>query len=170
VRVTLKPFGAVDPGVLERLTTGLRRFGDVSTSPIGELPSDAFDLKRDRYRAAGFLEAAKDEPGDLVLAVTSVDLFDPGLTFVFGLATTRGRHAVISTARLAGDGPEMLAERSLKEAAHEIGHLLGLDHHREDPGCVMFFSRTLEDTDRKGASYCKTCDAAAEFTLKRLRR
>ena len=77
---------------------------------------------------------------------------------------------MISTARLAGDGPERLLERTLKEAVHEIGHLLGLDHHRDDPECVMFFSKRLEDTDRKGATFCRTCGDAADFTLKRLRR
>lgn len=170
MRVTLKAFGEVDPAVLEHLTKGLRTFGDVEVMSGATVPRDAFDPKRNQYRAAAFLEATKDDPGDFVLAITAVDLYDPGLNFVFGLARTRGRNAVVSTARLAPDGREKLLERSLKEAVHEIGHVLGLDHHRDNPACVMFFSNTLMDTDRKGASFCRDCESVAEFTLKRLRK
>lgn len=170
MKVTLKPFGAVDPTILEHFSKELRRFGDVEAAPPGPLPEHAFDPKRRQYPAAAFLDASRDEPGDIVLAVTTQDLYDPGLNFVFGLARIRGRLAVISTARLAGDGKSKLLERSLKEAIHEIGHVLGLDHDRHDLRCVMFFSRSLADTDRKGAMFCKACGDAAEFILKRLRR
>lgn len=170
MKVTLKPFGAVDPAILTHFSEELRPFGEVEAAPPGPVPGHAFDPKRNQYPAAAFLEASQDEPGDIVLAITSEDLYDPGLNFVFGLARMRGRHAVISIARLAGDGQTKLLERSLKEAVHEIGHVLGLDHDRGDPNCVMFFSKSLADTDRKGIWFCKACGSAAEFTLKRLRR
>jgi archaemetzincin len=47
--------------------------------------------------------------------------------------------------------------RALKEAMHELGHTFGLGHCA-DPGCVMWFSNTLAETDRKGAAYCARCE------------
>lgn len=169
MRVTLKPLGAAEPSVLEHLRTELRRFGEVEIAPPGSLLPAAFDEKKARYRAGLLLPALAEEPGDIVLAVTADDLYEPGLNFVFGLGQTRGRTAIISTARLGGDGRGMLFERSLKEAVHEIGHVLGLDHDR-NPDCVMFFSNNLADTDRKDAWFCPRCEAAAAFILKRLGR
>ena len=39
---------------------------------------------------------------------------------------------------------------------HELGHTQGLGH-RADTGCVMAFSNSLVDTDRKGKSFCSCC-------------
>ena len=49
--------------------------------------------------------------------------------------------------------------RALKEAMHELGHTFGLGHCT-DPGCVMWFSSSLAETDRKGAAYCPRCTQA----------
>ena len=39
------------------------------------------------------------------------------------------------------------------EAIHELGHTYGLGHCA-DPRCVMWFSNTLSETDRKGTEFC----------------
>ncbi len=52
--------------------------------------------------------------------------------------------------------PQLFKERALKEAIHELGHLLGLGHC-PNPACVMFFSNSLGDTDRKGPGLCPEC-------------
>jgi predicted Zn-dependent protease len=44
-------------------------------------------------------------------------------------------------------------ERAIKEAIHEAGHLDRLPHCPE-PTCVMAFSNSIEDTDRKGRAFC----------------
>lgn len=46
--------------------------------------------------------------------------------------------------------------RLIKEAVHELGHTLGLEHCA-DPCCVMHFSNRLADTDLKGDAYCTRC-------------
>ncbi len=168
MRLTLKAFGPVDSGVIDHLQRELSFLGDVKVAARVAIPEGAHDMRRGQYRASAFLGACKDDPGDRVLGVTSVDLYEPGLNFVFGLATLRGRCGVISMARLRNDGAERLQERAVKEAVHELGHTLGLEHD-SNPHCVMHFSGTLADTDRKGRHFCPKCGEAATFTLKRLR-
>ncbi|WP_081825254.1 matrixin family metalloprotease [Persephonella sp. IF05-L8] len=46
--------------------------------------------------------------------------------------------------------------RITKEAVHEIGHTLGLGHC-PDPECVMHFSNSIVDTDRKSYFFCSVC-------------
>ncbi len=96
-----------------------------------------------------------------LLGITQYDLFVPGFNFVFGEARSPGRVAVISTFRLkagAGTrtGEQLFRSRVIKEAIHELGHTFGLGHCA-NPKCVMFFSNSLEDTDRKGETYCSDC-------------
>ena len=50
---------------------------------------------------------------------------------------------------------EMLLKQ-VKEAVHELGHTRGLGHCA-DPRCVMAFSNSLADTDRKGKEFCARC-------------
>jgi archaemetzincin len=157
MRLALKPFGSVDPRVLEYLQREVPLFESIQIASQGQVPKDAVDKHRAQFRASGFFGACAGVDSDWVLAVTDVDLFEDGLSFVFGFAEKPGRVAVISTARLgSGDGDRFL-ERALKEAVHELGHTFGLDHDEGRPGCVMKFSRTLADTDRKSREFCPAC-------------
>lgn len=169
MRLTLKPFGSVEPGVLEHLRRELRPFDEIVLAPAAPLPPNGFSAKRGQYLASSLFEACRAESGTRVLGVTDADLYETGLNFVFGYSQPDGRVAVISLARLHDPDPARFRERCVKEAVHEIGHTLGLAHDEERPGCVMHFSRTLADTDRKGREYCAVCAAKAEVTLKRLR-
>jgi len=117
-------------------------------SEIGE-QYDARELLRNLVR----LHSEKD---DVVIGITSSDLMLPGFNFVFGLAERKTSVAVISTCRLQSDYSEKFQERCLKEAIHEIGHLLSLNHC-DDPLCVMHFSNSLLDTDMKSAKFCREC-------------
>ncbi len=170
MRLTLKPFGPVDPEVLEHLRKELRPFDEVVVASEGPLPEAALDARRHQFRALTLLEALRDEPGDRVLGITAADLYEPNMNFIFGLANLHDRFGVISLARLADGSQPKLLERAVKEAAHELGHTLGLAHDDRNPSCVMHFSLSLADTDRKGRDFCPRCAEAASFTLKRLRR
>lgn len=62
--------------------------------------------------------------------------------------------AVFSLARLRSGADEaLLSRRAETEAVHELGHTYGLSHY-DDPTCVMWFSNTLSESDRKGPNFC----------------
>jgi archaemetzincin len=166
--LTIKPFGTVDPALLEHLREDLETMGQVEVSSAEPVPESFHHRKRDgqtQYLASEFENAAAEEPGDRVLAVTDVDLFEQGLSFVFGHAKIRDRCAVISIARFGSDGGERLYDRTTKTAIHELGHTFGLYHDDTNPSCVMHFSEKLEDTDRKGRAFCSKCSSHATVTL-----
>jgi len=117
-----------------------------------------------QYYASTILAAlerrAEGVEEERVLGVTDLDLYVPNMNFVFGEARMPGRAAIISTHRLRENtrygGEQLFPERLIKEAVHELGHTLGLGHCRT-PSCVMCFSNSLADTDRKGQDYCENC-------------
>lgn len=167
LQINLIPCGPVSEAVLAHLEEGLRQeFGAAVTRQAETvLPEAAYEPKRQQYRGEAFLALAPAVAPDgltLTLVVTTQDLYVPRLNFIFGLADQRLSTAVIALARLdpkfygQAENPRLLNERALKEAVHELGHLLGLGHC-SNPGCIMFFSNTLADTDRKGPGFCPAC-------------
>jgi len=97
-----------------------------------------------------------------VLLVTGNDIFSAGQSSLFGLARPIAGAAVVSTARLSNEfygragNEDDLIDRTVKESAHEIGHLLGLDHCMV-PACIMHNPLTLDDLDRKKRWFCPDC-------------
>jgi archaemetzincin len=166
VTVRLVSVGSLPPALLGFLQEGLTRQLGAAVRMGGNLPLPASCPEGlSQYPGAPFLAAlaATFPAGDeVVLGVTGVDLTAPGLNFVFGLADPRGRAAVISLARLYPEfygqprDPGRFKARAVTEAVHELGHLLGLGHCI-DPACVMSFSNSLADTDRKGPGFCQPC-------------
>lgn len=130
---------------------------------------DMYDPNRGQYKGRGYLEVCSkrgEELDDIVIGLTDHDLFTGHLNFIFGLAEKDGKGCIISTHRL-GDG-EKMKERMIKEAVHEIGHVVGLEHC-SDRRCVMHFSNSLLDTDKKSKWYCRSCEKRFESLLKKRR-
>lgn len=158
--ITLVPVGKVSLATIRHLSADIDSL-PLSISVHAPLPllKDAYNPQRKQYRARELLEWVRAVPGEHVLGLTEVDLYAAGLNFVFGLADSPGRAAIISLYRLHTPHSEALfRERAVKELIHELGHTLGLEHCSE-PGCVMFFSNSLADTDHKSKHFCATCRA-----------
>lgn len=156
--LTILPFEGFPIPLVEALAASLSARG---VRPRVErpvpLPAAAYVAGRGQFRAEALLGLATARRGQYVLALTHEDLFAPGLNFVFGIAQAPGRACVVSAARLmSGADARLLQARLLKEAVHEVGHLLGLGHCA-DTRCVMHFSNRLADTDRKADVYCSRC-------------
>ena len=126
------------------------------------LRRDAFLPSRGQYLADSFLSLLDQHvpPSEHGLALVNLDLCVSGLNFVFGVAQFGG-NALVALPRLSPvfyglpEDPEIYFQRVAKEALHELGHVLGLDHCTKS--CVMRFSNSLADTDRKPDSYCASC-------------
>jgi predicted Zn-dependent protease len=98
----------------------------------------------------------------IVLGICNFDAYSSGLNFVFGQAHLTGGVAVIYLPRLRQEfyglhaDTSIFIERVLKEATHEVGHAFGLGHCPKQ-SCVMHFSNSLVDTDRKAKDFCNVC-------------
>lgn len=124
-----------------------------------------FDQTRHQYNSSQILlQIISRPPADAVkvLGVVNVDLFIPILTFVFGEAQLRGVGSVIALHRLnnkfygLSEDRELLKERLVKEAIHELGHNFGLVHCNNQ-SCVMKSSTYVEEVDQKSEEMCSRC-------------
>jgi len=137
---------------------------DVRITNTGSVPSEFIDVLRNQYRAEEVLNwvYSKWGKGDLVLAIIEGDGYAGGLNFVFGIASPLLKIALVFTYRLklwVKSGAvlrQVFIERLRKEVMHELGHVFGLGHC-SNPFCVMFFSNSIFDTDRKTWRYCSRC-------------
>jgi archaemetzincin len=165
--ISLMSIGRVDAALLEPLAEGLTRRLQVACSiqPDGLEAEFAYNPQRRQYHSTELLKKILQKPpgkGWKVLGVTEMDLYIPVLTFVFGEALVANGGAVVSAHRLHqefyGMPPdrELLHERLLKEALHELGHTYGL-RHCPDYSCVMSASYGVERIDLKRADFCSTC-------------
>jgi len=173
MKLAILRIGEVDAEVVRHVQNGLceEAFPHTDCTVLDDvmtLPTEAYNAARKQYHSTVILSRISstvkmfDSRIDRVLGVVDADLYVPRLNFVFGEAEYPGKAAVISLFRLKpqfygrSEDRDLLSERSLKEAVHEVGHTLGLSHC-SNPTCVMFFSNSILDTDKKGWAFCEKC-------------
>jgi len=164
--IILVPIGEVDKKVIEVLKNDLNKVFNRQILIGKEMPEPdyAFNKKRNQYLSTMILNALMKEkeyaPYEKILGIVNHELYAPDLNFVFGEASQKA--AVISITRLRQEfynlpqDQTLFYKRVLTEAVHELGHTYGLGHCG-NPRCVMFFSNSLMDTDRKGSEFCHRC-------------
>jgi archaemetzincin len=167
LKITLKPVGNIDSKIMEEIRKGLNHiFGcPVEIRPGFNQLAHAYDRKREQYHSSmliASLETLGKERDEKILGIADVDLYAPGLNFVFGEADIGSGTAIISLCRLRQEfyglppDKKLFIPRAIKEATHELGHTFGLGHC-PNSRCVMHFSNSLADTDYKELNFCQNC-------------
>jgi archaemetzincin len=182
MRIGILRIGQVDPSVVARVQENLKIVFQKATCTLISvtlpIQKEALNEERQQYSSNIILSkihdyAEKESALNFILGIVDADIFTRGLNFVFGEAECPGKAALISLWRLRpefyGKKPnvELLVERTAKEAVHELGHALGLGHC-SNPFCVMYFSNSIFETDRKQSLFCNKCYLKAEMVVAEL--
>ncbi len=174
-RITVIAFKGVEDEVLTHITENLTKAFSAKLSII-RAPRDALrdclNITRGQLNASRVLRLVaglRDLSGEggIALGLVPGDAYVEGLNFVFGLASQHQATAVVFLERLKDRyglpkgmsgyvDTDTYLERVLKEVMHELGHVFGLDHCT-NKRCVMAFSNSIMDTDRKEWKYCQAC-------------
>ncbi len=109
---------------------------------------------------------AKPENHLFAAGITPYDIYSDNLNFVFGIGLPF-KGCIVSYARLYSRNEELFLLRFRKEITHEMGHVFGLSHC-PNPYCVMHFSNSLADTDRKGEDFCPYCQEKLNVVMVKL--
>src|SRR4030042_116893 len=171
MKIGVLRIGSVDSTVIERVQENLKMIFPKTTCALLDealpISRESYDEKRQQHRSDIILTAiraqtAKQRTLDRILGVIDADIFVLPLSYVFGQAECPGKAALISLHRLRQEfyskkpDTDLFTERATKEAVHELGHTFGLQHC-SNPFCVMYFSNSIFDTDRKQSLFCNKC-------------
>ena len=170
MKIGVLNIGQISPEIIERIKENLSVFSNPTITALPKtlpIPQEAFNSERQQYHSTTILNKIRpltEENKMLhrILGIIDVDLYVPELNFVFGEAECPGKAALISLWRLKQEfyekpsNNELLFERATKEAVHELGRTLGL-MHCVNPFCVMYFSNSIFETDRKQSLFCGKC-------------
>ena len=122
-----------------------------------------------QYLADALLQAGlRINGGNVVVVLTSADIYTGGMNYVFGLATNGS--ALISSARIdpgfwkdvkeifhySSEGRLFFEKQYEKVLIHKLGHAFGLSHCN-NVDCAMHYSNSPAELYQKGEWYCEDC-------------
>ncbi|AAK40989.1 archemetzincin [Saccharolobus solfataricus] len=169
----------IEKSIIDEIVNNLSSYGlevDILLDSRKYLPISAFNWERLQYDAEkvlSFLKSIHDFNYDSIIFLADSDGYIDGYNFVFGL--TIDNFAIIFLHRLREEfynrkpDLDLFMKRVVKEVTHEVGHTLGLSHCNTT-GCVMNFSNSVEDVDKKQAKFCKNCAHKIEKLSKYLQQ
>lgn len=135
-----------------------------------KVPDYYKNLSRKQYNVSKLIFYLKEKfKSDFlkIIGVISEDIYDEGYNFVFGLAELNGKYAIVSLYRLFDKDKNLYLDRAIKESIHELGHTFGLNHCN-NKNCVMSFSLSINDVDKKDKYFCKLCETKLRISLNNL--
>lgn len=167
-QLRIVPINAIDPGFLSRLGLCLeeRFLYRITVERSLVVPRSAVNVARQQmFLSTLTTKVIRQYPdGDgMLLAVTDFDLYKTSHRYIFGDADDQRRIAVVSLHRLRGEfygedaDENLLFQRTLKEAVHEVGHAIGLKHCY-NARCAMYYSNSIFETDNKMPYFCEVCE------------
>lgn len=166
--ISIVPINAIDHALLSRLALCLeeRFLARVDVRRPLEVPDTVLNSARKQLFFGSFvpkLASLVEGADDIVLGVTEYDLYKTSHQFIFGSSSEGQRCGAVSLHRMRaefyGDEPDanLLFQRLLKEAVHEVGHMLGLKHCM-NARCPMYSALSIFDTDNKYSTFCEVCE------------
>ncbi len=167
-QISIVPVNAMDVTFLERLSLCLeeRFLHSCAVDRTVRVPRTSLNSVRKQMffnTLMARVVVSPAAPNVVRLAITDYDLYKTSHQFVFGDASEEQRIAIVSLHRLRNeyygeraDG-NVLFQRTLKEAVHNLGHAFGLKHCF-NARCAMYFSNSIYDTDNKVSHLCDHCE------------
>jgi archaemetzincin len=167
-KVYIIPVGDVDSSLLARLLPCMEErflFNFIAVTPL-PAPDSAYNLIKKKYLSSAICEKigfVMPADAKFAMAITELDTYDNYSNFVYNQVKSEDRVGLVSLYRLNPVHSlhcvdrDSYFQRVLKETTHEMGHLMGF-RHCFDSNCVMYFSYSINDTDRKGTFFCYECE------------
>lgn len=116
-RIVIVGVGMYDPALTDQLVS---HFRDCYELPVAlgrpvEMPPSAWNADRQQWTGEDVLDAMPDDPGVLLIGVTSDDIYTRAekWRYAFGLRNSETHKAILSTQRMPSGGPQKYAARMI---------------------------------------------------------
>ncbi|MHA1931047.1 MAG: archaemetzincin family Zn-dependent metalloprotease [Promethearchaeota archaeon] len=185
--IYLQKFGKIDQSLLINLKSQLERElneYNVEVKIIKDLlylTDSEYNKSKGKFDASKIIKLLKEIFSNKdffrILGILDKDIYSKNHNFVFGLASMKSGVALISLTRLREkfyketnilyrkhETKNDIQDRILKEAIHELGHTFGLKHCNNS--CVMQFSDSLKEIDKKILEFCDSCLILVKLAFK----